>query len=80
MNSAMWPISLSLSCSPTKGLSPLMKDLTVAICVMQNSSNELSTPVSVSIMFKHKKKINTCISYSLTYFEAAHGCEVMLSG
>ena len=40
---------------PSLGLSPLVKELTVATCVIQSSSNELSTLVPDSAKCKQRK-------------------------
>ena len=48
---------------PLRGLSILAKELTTATRVTQSSSNELSTPVSVSVKCKQMEKSN---AYTLT--------------
>ena len=59
-------------------LNSLAKELTVATCIMQTTSNELSTPVPVSAKCKEMEKFNTYTLNSLAY--VADGCEVILSG
>ena len=61
-----------------KGLSNLLKELTVATCVIQDSTNELSTSVSDSVKCK-QMEVNTYTLNSLDCVLSVGGCEVMLS-
>ena len=47
-------VCVSIYTLPSRGLSTLMKELTAATCVMQSSSNEVSTLVSDSLKYKTK--------------------------
>ena len=49
-------------CSPIRGMSTHVKELTAATRVMQSSSNKLITSVSVNV---HGKQTETFITYTL---------------
>ena len=62
-----------------RGLSILAKEITVATHMVQSSSNELSTPISVSINV-NKRKINIYTLKFQAYVETADSCKVKLAG
>ena len=70
---------MHIICSLPRELNNLAKKLTVATRIMQNSSNEPSTPFSVAVKCKKMETFNTYTLNSLTYVGIADGRKAMLS-